>query len=90
MLLASAQMGASVSHMDIPTKTQRTAQLVAAAIEAANESKQSIAKATGIPRVTLDRRLDGHAPFTVKELYAIAVALDVPVESFVVTAKAVA
>lgn len=83
-------MGASVSHMDIPTKTQRTAQLVAAAIEAANESKQSIAKATGIPRVTLDRRLDGHAPFTVKELYAIAVALDVPVEGFVVTAKAVA
>jgi len=41
-------------------------------------SRVAPAEATGIPRVTLVRRLSGRAPFTVTELAAVAGALGVP------------
>ncbi len=38
-------------------------------------SQVALAEATGIPRVTLIRRLNGQAPFTVTELAAVAAEL---------------
>lgn len=74
-----------VIRMD--TKTE-TAHRVTAAIEAAGESKLSIAEKTGIPRTTLWRRLNGLTSFYMEELHLIARVLDVPVTDFVVTERA--
>lgn len=48
--------------------------------EAARHGKtgQDIADGTGIHRVTLSRRLNGHSPFTIDQLVAIAEFLRVP------------
>lgn len=56
-----------------------TAKRVAAAIEAAGETKLGIAEKTHIPRTTLLRRLAGVTPFYVDELHAIAGVLGVSV-----------
>lgn len=45
-------------------------------------SQAALADATGIPRVTLIRRLNGHSSFTVEELANVAEHLQVPMQSF--------
>lgn len=67
-------------HMDTNAYARRVAASVTAAMEAGGHSQKSMAEATGIPRVTLIRRLRGVSPFTVTELHAIASELGVPVE----------
>lgn len=62
--------------------TEMVARNVAHAIVMAGENPHSIARRTGIPRVTLIRRLQGISPFTVKELEQISSALDAPVDLF--------
>jgi len=57
----------------------RVAANVDAAIKAAGENPHSVALATGIPRVTLLRRLDGTVPFNTRELGRIAAHFNVPV-----------
>lgn len=69
--------------MGIPTTYAETvAERVSQAIEVAGQSQKSIALVTGIPRTTLARRLSGASPFTVAELAAIALALEVDVSTF--------
>lgn len=64
--------------MDI-NYTQAVAEAVQAAMADRKFTQAGLAEATGIPRVTLIRRLRGHVPFTVRELHDIATALDTPV-----------
>jgi transcriptional regulator with XRE-family HTH domain len=59
----------------------RVAAAVRAAYEANGISLNGLATATGIPRNTLRRRLDGHAQFGVSEVAAIAGVLGVDVAS---------
>lgn len=66
-----------VLHMD--NFTALVAKKVVAAIEAGGQTELGIAEATGIPRVTLRRRLQGLNSFTVAELKAIATVLDIKV-----------
>lgn len=67
--------------MEHDVYAQRIAEKVTAAIQAAGLSQREVAAETGIPLVTLNRRLNGHAPFTVAELYCVAVALRVSAAS---------
>jgi len=69
--------------MDTIPRVNEVAGNVSRAIASAGENSKSIARATGIPRTTLLRRLAGDAPgFTVAELDAISSHLNVPLESF--------
>jgi transcriptional regulator with XRE-family HTH domain len=71
-----------VCHMDSSTTaTSAVAAKVRATMTAKGVSQVSLAEATGIPRVTLIRRLNGHASFTIEELAAIATHLGVDVAS---------
>lgn len=55
-----------------------TAQIVSMAIDGVDgATKYSVAKATGIPRTTLERKLKGVGDFTVYEIARIAIALEV-------------
>lgn len=65
--------------------TELVAKNVAQAILAAGETPSSVARATGIPRVTLSRRLKGDA-FTVAELDKIATVLRTDVIHLIATA----
>lgn len=60
----------------------RVASRVAAAMESGGWSEKALAETTGIPRVTLRRRLAG-AAFNVAELAAIAAALEVTVSTLI-------
>jgi transcriptional regulator with XRE-family HTH domain len=60
----------------------RVAAKVAAAMEAGGWSEKAMAEATGIPRVTLRRRLAG-AAFNVAELSAVASTLGTTVSALV-------
>lgn len=58
--------------MEHPTASQRIAAAVADAIKRADLSQRDVAARTGIPLVTLSRRLTGKSPFTIAELATIA------------------
>lgn len=76
-------MGTTVDDMDTnPHTAQRVARAVAAAMEAGGWSEKALAESTGIPRVTLRRRLAGSA-FNVAELAAIASVLETTVVALV-------
>jgi hypothetical protein len=64
--------GAYSVYMSTRSLTQRVAEKVAEAIEAANETPTGVAKVTGIHRSTLLRRLTGNSPFTTIELELLA------------------
>lgn len=70
--------------MDTPTRA-RLADTVAANVRSSlilsGVSVKALAERTGIPRTTLLRRLDGHQPFTVAEVEAIAEVVGVLPES---------
>lgn len=76
------QMGTSVVCMDTNTLPARVASKVASAMQAGGWSEKALAEATGIPRVTLRRRLAG-AAFNVAELAAIADTLGTTVTALV-------
>ena len=61
-----------------PTRRATAERAVQTAMADQAVSRVAPAEATGIPRVTLVRRLSGRAPFTVTELAAVAGALGVP------------
>lgn len=54
------------------------------AFEASGATLNGLATATGIPRNTLRRRIDGHQAFTVDQLASLSQALGVPVASLLV------
>ncbi|MBT8161048.1 MULTISPECIES: helix-turn-helix domain-containing protein [Arthrobacter] len=63
-------MGTNIA--EIVSATNRN---IALGIVEKNTNRNVLAKASGIPRTTFDRKLDGHADFTLKELGQIAQAL---------------
>jgi len=72
-------MGTIVDHMDTTEALDRqlTAEVLAA-MKAARKSQRDMADATGIPLVTLGRRLGGNGKgFTVLELMRICEALGI-------------
>jgi transcriptional regulator with XRE-family HTH domain len=73
--------------MDTNTYPRQVSQTVAEAMMAQGWSEKALAEATGIPRVTLRRRLAG-AAFNVAELAAIADALGTTVTDLVDRAAA--
>lgn len=73
--------------MDTNTYPRQVSQTVAEAMMAQGWSQKALAEATGIPRVTLRRRLAG-AAFNVAELAAIADALGTTVTDLVDRAAA--
>lgn len=69
--------------MDRDDTTTRVADAVREAMTERHVSQAGLAEATGIARVTLIRRLQGHVPFTVRELGAIAEHLGMVASDFV-------
>lgn len=69
--------------MDTTSAAAVTAAKVSDAMRTRGVSQKSMAESTGIPRVTLIRRLNGTNPFTVTELAAVAATLDVDVRDLV-------
>lgn len=63
------------------TVTQRTADVVAAAILRSGIARHRVAIETGIAETTLRRKLQGVAPFNVEDLALIARVLGVPYSS---------
>ena len=57
--------------------TKRTAAAVEAARIEKGMTRLELSEASGIPRPTLYRRLDGHVPFDIDELERVANALGV-------------
>jgi len=64
------------------TTTATAAKTEAARIRA-GVTRLALAEATGIPRPTLTRKLNGQYPLTVADIEAIALALEVDPESLV-------
>ena len=73
-------MGITVVYMDSTGYAAAVAAKVEKAIDDAGETQVSISEKTGIPRTTLQRRLNssGVHPFNMRELADIATALGVP------------
>lgn len=69
---------------------RRVAEAVAAAMQTAGVTQTALASDTGIPLSTLNRRLLGHQPFTIRELASIATALGVSITDITSAAEAVA
>jgi transcriptional regulator with XRE-family HTH domain len=67
--------------------TDGLAKVVSDAMKAHGKNQRDIAEATGIPLVTLNRRLTGRSPFVITELIAIAEVLDVSLVELVVRAE---
>lgn len=65
-------MGTYSDYMVNPPTDHTIAQRVRVAMEEAGENAHSLAKATGVPRSTLERRLTGFSSFTVAEITALA------------------
>lgn len=72
--------------MNLTPTREQVAATVRRLMEARGVSQVALAEATGIPRVTLIRRLNGQAAFSVEELGAIAVHLDVSLPELLVAA----
>lgn len=69
--------------MDTNTYQRQVAETVAHAVGAGGWSEKALAEVTGIPRVTLRRRLTGSSAFNVAELAAIADALGTNVSDLI-------
>lgn len=67
--------------MNAPSPTRTVAANCRAEAARRGRTAQDIADATGIHRVTLGRRLNGSASFTINELVAIAACLSVPLST---------
>lgn len=71
------RMTTTVLRMTTPEQiSQRLAEVVVAAIKAAGHSQRDVAEASGIPLVTLNRRLTGRSSFTIPEIAAISEVID--------------
>ena len=77
-----SRLTTKVLHMNTDRITKALAQVVSAAIKADGQTQRKIAEATGIPLVTLNRRLTGQSAFNVVELASIAKVLDLSIVEF--------
>ncbi len=69
-----------------PTTWPLVAERVAQAMEDQGVTQLGLSRSTGIPRVTLIRRLKGQAPFTLDELEAVAAELGIAMSDLVAAA----
>jgi len=70
----------NVARMTTPDRiTEGLAKVVSTAIKADGKSQRQVSSETGIPLVTLNRRLTGRSAFVTTELVAIADVLDLSV-----------
>ena len=71
-------MGTTVIRMDSPPAayTVAVAKTVTRALTTSGFTVKSLAEATRIPRVTIQRKIAGVTPFNTTELAAIATCLD--------------
>lgn len=76
------QIGTYGVYMVTSSLTEQVARNVLWTMTRADENPHSLARATGIPRVTLIRRLKAQSPFTVLELDAIARHLGTTADTF--------
>ena len=63
--------------------TQWSARAVDRAIKVSGHTKRWVSEETGIPYSTLNRKLDGKADFTFKELLGLSEAIGVSPASFI-------
>jgi len=78
----------SMHRMNTPQATSdRLTAVIDEAMRAAKISQRAMADATGIPLVTLSRRLNGHTAFTVVEMAAIADVLNLSIVEFALRAE---
>lgn len=89
MCLTVARLDTNVPRMD-STPQARIAEAVRELMETQGVSQLALSEATGIPRATLIRRLNGHASFTVAELADVAAQLGVRPSQLLQDAEAVA
>lgn len=87
--LHTAQMGISMQSMDSMKYSATVAKRVDKALSSAKFSVSEASEKSGIPRVTLTRRLryPASSPFTVRELHQIAEAIGCDVSEFFVSDK---
>lgn len=78
----------SVVRMNTPQQVSDTlSRVVKAAMKTSGHSQRDVAEATGIPLVTLNRRLTGSYSFTVLEVAAIAEVIGVGVTDLFLRAE---
>lgn len=70
--------------MDTATMTKQVAARVTEAMQNSGTTRSGLANAIGTPRTTLNRKLAGHAQFTLLELVAIGRQTATPLEHFLV------
>lgn len=86
-----SRMTTSLLRMNTPKATSdRLTVVIGDAMKAAKVSQRAMAEATGIPLVTLNRRLTGHAAFTVVEMAAIAEVLNLSIVELAIRAERLA
>lgn len=78
----------TVIHMDTPESIARQVSAeIRAAMKLAGMSQRDMAAKTGIPLVTLGRRLTGGKPFDIAELAAVASTLNIGVVDLMLRAE---
>ena len=89
LYLRTAQMGISMQNMDSMKYSATVAKRVDKALSSAKFSVSEASEKSGIPRVTLTRRLKypASSPFTVRELHQIAEVIGCDVSEFFVRDK---
>lgn len=78
------------TRLDNDSYDRAVGDAVKAAVLKKYGSLRACADATGIPYVTLNRKVHGHAPFTVRELRAVALATGRRTSSFLPSERAAA
>ncbi|WP_156759525.1 helix-turn-helix domain-containing protein [Microbacterium karelineae] len=73
--------------MDINRAANEASQRISAAFTRSGLSKKKLSEDSGIPYATLDRRFRNGGGYTLREVYALAAALDVPTSQFIVDDK---
>lgn len=69
--------------MDKLHVTNEVSKLVSNALTEASMSKLTLARESGIPYATLDRKIRGFTDFTISELFRVAKTLEVPLENLI-------
>ncbi len=81
----------SMLRMNTPQATSdRLSAVIGDAMKTAGVSQRAMSEATGIPLVTLNRRLTGRTAFTVTEMAAIAEVLHLSIVEFAIRAERLA
>lgn len=78
----------SMLHMNTPQATSdRLTAVISQAMASAKVSQRAMAEATGIPLVTLNRRLTGRTAFTAVEMAAVAEVLNLSIVELALRAE---